>query len=592
MNSLRILLLSFFLPLALCAQKAKKTSADKPNEVTFSLVATSDVHGNFFPYDFVNQKPGTGSLSRVSTYLKQLRAERGRFNVIYMDNGDILQGQPSAYYYNHVATSSPHPAASMINYLDALCGTVGNHDIETGASVYERWMNDCAFANLGANVFNTKTGRTAFTAYIMEEIKGVQVGVLGLITPSIPSYVPEAAWKDMQFRDMLATAQRVVPIIRRAGKADIVVVLMHSGLGPSGVADPMLENAAQQIAEQVPNVDLIFCGHDHRMANLAITNKQTGKKVLVLNPGANADYIAQADFTVKFNAQKKVQSRTMAGRIVSVKDIEPDPEFMEKYKDEFEAVKKYTSEVIGHSTGHFDTRGALFGSTPLLDYIHSVQLKASKADISMAAPLAFDISINEGDIKVADLFKLYKYENTINVVHMTGAEVKKYLEESYAIWTNQMSSPSDHMILLSDNYQTATDNWQKLKHSIYNFDSAAGIRYEVDLRKPKGEKVTILSMENGSPFSPQRTYKVAMSSYRASGGGGHLKRALGVEQSALKSRVKWVSPHDMRHYIMQDISAKKELSPKARYNWNFVPAGWADNASERDATILYGDAAQ
>ena len=83
-------------------------------EVKIKLVETSDVHGNFYPYNFIEQKKWGGSLARVYTYVKEERKNYGD-NLILVDNGDILQGQPSAYYYNFIDTTSTHLAASIMN---------------------------------------------------------------------------------------------------------------------------------------------------------------------------------------------------------------------------------------------------------------------------------------------------------------------------------------------------------------------------------------------------------------------------------------------------------------------------------------------
>lgn len=188
---------------------------------------------------------------------------------------------------------------------------------------------------------------------------------------------------------------------------------------------------------------------------------------------------------------------------------------------------------------------------------------------------------------MADLFNLYKYENQLYVMKLTGQEIKNYLEESYGIWTQQMKSPADHMMLLSDNYANAPEPWQRLKHSSYNFDSAAGIKYTVDLRKPKGQKVTILSMADGKPFDPQKTYKVAVNSYRANGGGGLLVKGAGIPQNQLRSRVVWTSNNEMREYLRREIARQKEINPQPLNNWRFIPEGWASAAAEHDSEIMF-----
>ena len=555
--------------------------------VEFSIVETSDVHGNYFPYDFINAKPGEGSLSRISTFVKQLRQKKGNHRVLLVDNGDILQGQPSAYYYNYVDTTGAHLCARMLNDMGYLCATLGNHDVETGHAVYDKWMDECGFAVLGANVYKRSEQRPYLTSYIQEEVDGVRIAVLGLITPTIPQWLPEYLWANLDFKDATETAKRIVPIMRRAAKADVVVVLIHSGVGPEHSQSRMLDHCAYQIAEQVPDVDVVFCGHDHRVANREILNDSTQQKVLVLNPGANAMRVAQADFTLGLDAKGKVVKKQIKGKVVDIKEQTPDQEFLNKFQKDFEAVKQYTSQVIGYNKTNLDTRESFFGPSPFVDYIHSIQLAATGADISFAAPLSFDAAIPAGPIKMADLFNLYKYENQLLVLQLSGQEIKRYLEESYSIWTNQMQSPADHILLFRPDFEKALEPWQRLQHSSYNFDSAAGLNYTVDVRKPKGEKVTILSMADGTAFDLQKQYRVAVNSYRANGGGGLLTQGAGIPLEKLKSRVLWTSDREMREYLRRDIARQSEVNPHSINNWKFIPEDWVQQAATRDANILF-----
>ena len=84
-------------------------------DITIKLIETSDVHGSFFPYDFISRKPRSGSMARVCTLVEKLRRENGKENVYLLDNGDILQGQPISYYYNYVPPEKTNIAASVLN---------------------------------------------------------------------------------------------------------------------------------------------------------------------------------------------------------------------------------------------------------------------------------------------------------------------------------------------------------------------------------------------------------------------------------------------------------------------------------------------
>ena len=200
-----------------CIMQACSSSTEK--EMTLKLIETSDVHGCYFPYNFIAQKPLDGSLARVSSYVKELRETWGD-GVILMDNGDILQGQPTAYYYNYIDTVSTHLCADMLNWMRYDVGNMGNHDVEAGHAVYDRWIGECRFPVLGANVIDVKTGEPYLKPYKVVERKGVKVAVLGMITPAVPSWLPEQLWSGLCFEDMEACARKWVDIIRKKENPD------------------------------------------------------------------------------------------------------------------------------------------------------------------------------------------------------------------------------------------------------------------------------------------------------------------------------------------------------------------------------------
>ena len=123
----------------------------------------------------------------------------------------------------------------------------------------------------------------------------------------------------------------------------------------------------------------------------------------------------------------------------------------------------------------------------------------------------------------------------------------------------------------------------------FNFDSACGIDYEVDVTKPDGEKVRILQMTNGEPFDETKWYQVAMNSYRANGGGELLTVGAGIPKDSLASRVVYCSELDQRHYLMKEIERQGIVNAQPNHNWRFVPEAWTKPALERDRKILFGN---
>ena len=162
----------------------------KEKTIDLKFIETSDVHGSFFPYDFINRKPKAGSLARVATYVNQLRSQHGE-NVILLDNGDILQGQPVNYYSNYVDTTSANIAAQVVNYLRYDAQTIGNHDVETGHRVYDKWVSATHCPILGANVIDTKTNKPYLKPYTILKRGGVRIAIIGLLTPAIPNWLGE-----------------------------------------------------------------------------------------------------------------------------------------------------------------------------------------------------------------------------------------------------------------------------------------------------------------------------------------------------------------------------------------------------------------
>lgn len=570
--------------LALGASSANAMTT-KEKTIDLKFIETSDVHGSFFPYDFINRKPKAGSLARVATYVNQLRSQHGE-NVILLDNGDILQGQPVNYYSNYVDTTSANIAAQVVNYLRYDAQTIGNHDVETGHWVYDKWVSATHCPILGANVIDTKTNKPYLKPYTILKRGGARIAIIGLLTPAIPNWLGENLWSGLRFEEMVSSARQWMRVVKEQEKADIVIGLFHSGKD-GGITTPHYkEDAALAVAREVPGFDVVFFGHDHTRYADAITNSE-GKRVVCLDPANNAMSVAQADLRlVKKKGRWCVKESQW--KLVDVADLPVDNDFVDHFSAFNETVKAYADRVIGTFENTISTRDSYFGNSAFNDLILNLELSITKADVAFNAPVSFDVAIKKGPVRVADMFNLYKYENQLFVMRLTGKEIRKALEMSYDLWVNTMTSPDDHLLLLDS--KTRGDQ-QRLgfKNFSFNFDSAAGIDYEVDVTKPNGQKVKVLKMSNGEPFDENKYYKVAVNSYRANGGGELLTRGAGIAKDDLNDRIVWRSEYDLRHYLMEEIKRLGTLNPKPNTNWRFVPEQWTQEAAKRDRQLLFHD---
>ena len=562
--------------------------------VNLKLIETTDVHGSFFPYDFIKAKKVPTSLAQVYAYVKEQRANPDQ-SVILLDNGDILQGQPTVYYYNFEKTDTVHICAEVMNFMDYDVGVVGNHDVEPGHDVYDKIVKEFKFPWLAANAVKAGTDEPYFKAYTVIEKDGVKVAILGLTTPGVPNWLPENIWEGIEYQDMVESAKKWVPIIQEQENPDLLVGLFHSGVDFSykgQTADtPMNENATEVVAQKVPGFDVVFSGHDHQSWNKVITN-DAGEDVLILGGNNAARTAAVAKVSMTYDDKSKTWEKELGGEIIESGDYAVDEEFLTRFNDVVEEMKAYVDKPIGKFTKTISTREAMFGDSPFVDVIHIIQLDLTDADVSFAAPLSFDTSIDEGDVFVRDMFKLYKYENLLYTMKLSGKEIKDFLEYSYAGWFNQMQDADDHLILFKKD-ENGKLIWSERSNSYetvaryYNYDSAAGIIYTVDVSKPEGERITVISMADGTPFDMDKQYKVAINSYRGTGGGGHLTKGAGIPKAELTDRMLSSTIQDLRYFLMKWIEGQQIVTPEALGNWEVIPADWVAKAKEKDYNMLY-----
>lgn len=551
------------------------------------IIFTTDVHGNYFPYDFRHGHWGKGSLQRVHAFVaKAVQDSPG--NTLLIDGGDMLQGEPTAYYFNNNCANSRHRVADICNYIGYDVAVIGNHDIEMGHAIYDKYVKECNFPILAANAIDVETGKPYFQPYEVFFRQGLKIAVIGFITPAIPHWIPKDKWRGLRFDDIRESAEHWVKLVREEERPDFVIGLLHSGMEEGIVTDDYRENATRETAENVEGFDLILYGHDHS-SNMEEITTRGGHNVPCINPGCYAYSVAVIDVDFRIDQQGKVTSHETQCTLNYIGTLHNQhaASFKRHFAYPFHEVKRFASQKIGTFINRVDVTDAYFGSSAYIDLIQALQLKVSGADISFSAPLFFNASIEAGDIYVSNLFDLYRFEDHLYTLQLTGKEIKSYLEMSYAAWTQQMHSPNDPMLLISP--MKSNPERMGFKNFIFNFDSAAGICYEVDVRKPEGEKVHILTMEDGTAFQMEKTYNVAMTAYRANGGGELLTKGAGLSKDEIDRRITQVSEHDIRYYLMEYVKELGSIDPQPKRHWKFVPEDWAEQATEREKRILFGE---
>ncbi len=551
-------------------------------EIVLKIAETADIHGNFFSYDYINACPMAGGLTRVSTYMNELRAENGESNCLLLENGDLLQGQPCVYYGNFLEREENLLASAVLNYIKYDVVNFGNHDVEAGHDVYDRWVKDCDAPVLGANMIDNATGLPYAKPYSIIEREGVKIAILGMVTAQVPLWLPEKLWSGITFEPMMEQAKIWVPFIQKTEKPDIMIGLFHQGVDSHAEGDSY-EASCTEIAKQVPGFDIIFMGHDHRAYCDTVINEVDGKEVWLLNAGGGGDNVVVATLNCSISECGKLDSFEIDGELVDMAGYEPDPAMLEFFSAREDNVKEFINAQVGELKEDVKAIDYYFGNSDMGNILHNTQFNITDAEISIVAPLSVNAVIKAGPVYMRDIFKLYKYENMINTMELTGREIKGCLEMGYGTLCEVMSSSKDHIILMREGH----DGSLQMKNYTSSMVTAAGITYEVDITKATGERVNIISTSKGEPFDLDKTYIVAVNSYIGSGAGGLLTVGADIEHSALPERIITTTTLDFRYHIADYIKLSAEqgkIEPVS--NWKFVPEKLAKPAIKRDYKIL------
>ncbi|MBV2357006.1 5'-nucleotidase C-terminal domain-containing protein [Streptomyces sp. J2-1] len=558
-----------------------------PREKRYSLtvLGTTDLHGHVFNWDYFKNADYSDAggnaqgLARISTLVEQIRTERGRHNTMLIDAGDTIQGTPLTYYYAKVdpitAKGGPvHPMAKAMNAIGYDAAALGNHEFNYGIETLRRFEQQLGFPLLGANAVDAKTLKPAFPAYVMKTFRvhgapPVKVAVLGLTNPGIAIWDKAYVQGRLAFPGLEEQAAKWVPKLRSMG-ADVVIVSAHSGTsGNSSYGDqlPYVEDAAANVARQVPGIDAILVGHAHQeIPELKVVNEKTGRTVVLSEPLCFAERLSVFDVELVLRRGRWCVE-SVAASLRNSASVADDPRITSLLKREHAKVVAYVNQVVGTATATLTTVEARYKDAPIIDLITKVQEDVVKAALAgtayaelpvlaQASPFSRTSQIPAGDVTIRDLSGLYVYDNTLVAKVMTGAQVRAYLEYS-AGYYNQTAAGAPVDVEKLTNAGGRPD---------YNYDYVSGLTYDIDIAQPAGSRVRNLS-HGGAPLDDAARFVFAVNNYRANGGGAFPHVAAAQEL--------WSESTEIRTRIAEWVTAKGVLDPKdfASVDWKLTRDG-------------------
>ncbi|WP_214411759.1 bifunctional metallophosphatase/5'-nucleotidase [Sphaerisporangium fuscum] len=562
---------------------ATLASAQPDHTVKITVMASSDIHGNALNWDYFKNAEYDDSahndvgLAKVSTLVNQIRAQRGVGHTLLFDSGDTIQGTPLDYYYAKVEpiteTGRTHPMATAMNAIGYDAVTLGNHEFNYGLPLLATWVKQMKAPVLGANAVSARTGLPAYLPFVIKTMKvagdkPVKVGVLGLTNPGIAIWDKANVDGKLKFLDLVETARKWVPVIRGLG-ADVVLVTAHAG--DNGISsygsDLPVENASALVAEQVPGIDAVLFGHAHNdVPQRFVTNKATGRQVLLTEPSKWGQRLSVVDFTLA-KRQGRWTVTDKSSTTVNTNTVPEDPKIVALMREQHDKTVGYVNRVIAQSKEELSAAESPYKDTPILDYIQKVQTDlvgkavAGTADaslpvLSIAAPFSRTAVFPSGPVSVRDMAGLYVYDNTLLGVKLTGAQIKGYLEYS-AKYFAQVAPGAPIDLATLTNAQGTPD---------YNYDQLSGVSYDIDISQPVGQRIVDLSYQ-GRPVTADQQFVVAVNNYRQSGGGGfpHVKTAPVVYNAQV----------EIRQALIEYATVAGTIDPAtfAESNWKLVRAG-------------------
>lgn len=520
----------------------------------FDLVvaATTDVHGRLRGWDYyANAADPARSLAAAATIVDSVRtANPGR--VLLVDGGDLLSGNPLLYVAAKVAPPPVHPVIAAMNVMHYDAAVIGNHEFNYGVPALRAAIGKAAFPFVAANVRDAQ-GSPFVAPYTLIDKQGVRIAIIGGTTPG------SMLWDRDHLREAGLTVTDIVASVRTAvaevkqRKADVVVVLLHSGLDEAASYDTVAtglasENVAARVPREVNGVDLVVYGHSHRELVDSTING-----ALLVQPRNWAASVALATLTLE---KKKGKWSVVGhrGQSVRVAGHAESPAVLAASAATHRATVAWVTKPVGRTAVRWRADSARVVDAPITDLINEIMRRESGAELAATAAFSLDASLDTGAVTQAALSRLYPYENTLRAVRLSGAQLRAFLEQSALYYRT-----------LLPNGSTPDGGLVDPKIPGFNFDVVSGVDYVIDVTKPAGARITTLT-RNGRAVQPTDSFTMALNNYRQSGGGGYAMLA--------NAPVVFQKDVDIRSLIIDEVAKAGTLDPAkyAKANWRLEPA--------------------
>lgn len=513
------------------------------------ILQTSDIHGHIYPKNYRSTEELHLGLAKLSSIIKEERTNHE--HVLLIDNGDLIQGTPLTYYFSKEDKKKINPMIKILNELEYDAAVIGNHEFNYGREMLDQAVLDSSFPWLAANIISEETNEPFLGQPYMIKIFGqLKVAVLGVTTHYIPNWEDPLYIKGLRFEDALQTTKQWVAYIKERENPDVMIVSYHGGFERDLVTkeptEPLTgENQAYAICHEVPDIDILLTGHQHR----SIKGELNG--VTIVQPSFNGQAIGKIELTLNKGNDGDVLTKSTS--LLTVENTETDQSIIDLVKQYEEETTEWLDIPIGEIDGNMEIEDVFqlrIKEHPLIELINKVQMDAAGVNISNTALFHNESPGLPKQITMKDIVANYIYPNTLKVIRITGHDIKLALEQS-----------ATYFELNEEGLITVNPHFSVPKPQHYNYDMWEGIEYTFDISQLPGERVTKL-MYNGEQLKLDDEYEVVMNNYRAGGGGDY-------DMYKGKPIIKEITT-DMTELLANYIVKHKTIKAEVNHNWEVI----------------------
>lgn len=586
-------------------------------ETEFVVLSTTDMHGRTWDTNILNDTNMNNSMLNVATAVAKMRETYGD-NVVLVDNGDTYQGTPVSTLqiseYTQGVTTDPNPMAVAMKYIGYDLANLGNHEFNyawnTMADIYAYLETEeegmTSLPTVCANLYYDGSdgvhaaGENVMTPYITKTLKDsagndVKVAILCFVTPDCTRWDVPDNYPGMRFShpdnpalSIRWEAEKWLKVIEEAEAPDFMIVAFHSGLG-AAVADEDLtygvntENQVYSMIAGTTGIDMVIAGHDHSEGYSNNTYKNAdGEEVLVVNGGGNS--LTTSVFTIAADGTISLKSSVNN----KLSNYAADTGLKTLLQDYADAASEYVNNTCGVAVGDWNTTTRFYlEQSDTMDLIGRAQMAqgsihlAEKYDTEeklaelYAATGLTDIEVDlsstsvvvngsynvkAGNLSMKDIYRMYRYDNSLYLLPVTGAEIKEILEFNAATHLS-VSTASGEAV-----FGTIGDDFT---NPIFY-----GIDFKYDMSREKYDRIIDLQFADGREVVDDQVYILAVNNY-------HLGNASGPFAEYGPEDCIWSQTDDMGGGFVQDLiaeflSAETEanggVSPDPS-NWEIVYTG-------------------